>query len=288
MSPLNYVHASLNAISDWTFALVPILYIRRTSMPRQAKISVCLILAFGALGSVASVVRIAYIGDLGAATNDFYYKAVGIAMASTIEMGLGIVAGSLATLRPLLRSLLARTEASRRLIGRRRNRGGSRERSWPSPVLAEITELDQGVEHAIHGSPDAAEKGISSLSATSYVVSSLGTASTTTGPSTSSHDSEGVDVLSSPLTHHEPSNRWTTPGAGHDFSSWGPSPTRARGTVTRSVSCNLEGENVRRNGWEDPQSARAQRTERPRTNEMALFEFNLLLPDPESTDEDHE
>lgn len=91
---------------------MPILVIRDANMNRKAKASVMGVLAIGVLGSVASVVRLYYIKDIhpgAASATEFFSKASTIAIASIIEIGLGVTAACLATLRPLFKSLLDHT-----------------------------------------------------------------------------------------------------------------------------------------------------------------------------------
>jgi hypothetical protein len=113
--PLNYVHGTLNALTDWIFVSLPIFVIRSANMNRKAKASVMGVLAIGVLGSVASVVRLYYIKDIhpGAATaTEFFSKASTIAITSIIEIGLGVTAACLATLRPLFKSLMDHTRTN--------------------------------------------------------------------------------------------------------------------------------------------------------------------------------
>jgi len=107
---MSYIHGSLNALTDWEFAILPIFVLQKTKLPKHAKYSVCFILAVGALGSVASLVRLAYIEGLNPGTSKFFVQAVNIAITSNIEPGLGIIAGSLATVRPLLRHIMQKTQ----------------------------------------------------------------------------------------------------------------------------------------------------------------------------------
>ncbi|CAD0105760.1 unnamed protein product [Aureobasidium uvarum] len=107
--PLNYIHGTLNAITDWIFVSLPMLVIRNANMNRKGKASVIGVLAIGVLGSVASVVRLYYIKDIhpgASSATEFFSKAATIAIASIIEIGLGITAACMATLRPLFKSLL--------------------------------------------------------------------------------------------------------------------------------------------------------------------------------------
>jgi hypothetical protein len=57
------------------------------------------------------MVRLNYVSHLATATVTFFVDANTIAIWSTIELGLGIVASSLATLRPLFRTCLSTTRA---------------------------------------------------------------------------------------------------------------------------------------------------------------------------------
>ncbi|CAD0108915.1 unnamed protein product [Aureobasidium uvarum] len=111
LQPLNYVHASLNAISDWTFACLPVLVLWNAKIPRSAKISSGLLLSLGAVGSIISLIRIAYIPGLKTGPA-FFTNAITIGVWSLIEPGLGIVAASLATLRPLFKNMMEKARNS--------------------------------------------------------------------------------------------------------------------------------------------------------------------------------
>lgn len=76
-------------------------------MKVKTKMLVAGILAFAAIGSTATIVRMFYIHTL---TNgpDFLYATTDVAIWSTVEPGIGITASSIATLRPLVRHCLWR------------------------------------------------------------------------------------------------------------------------------------------------------------------------------------
>ncbi|KAF1986278.1 hypothetical protein K402DRAFT_421485 [Aulographum hederae CBS 113979] len=97
-----YAASGLNAIADWTFGLLPIFIVYTLAMSRRQKIMVTCILALGAVGSTATVIRLQYVRDLGN-ISDFLYSTVDIAIWSTVEPGIGITAACIATLRPLLK-----------------------------------------------------------------------------------------------------------------------------------------------------------------------------------------
>ncbi|KEQ93815.1 hypothetical protein AUEXF2481DRAFT_30894 [Aureobasidium subglaciale EXF-2481] len=112
LGPLNYIHGVMNALTDWVFVSLPILVVRKANMRGRDKWSVVFVLIVGVLGSVASVVRLFYINDLHSGDQDattFFSNASTIAIASTIEPGMGIIAACMATLRPLFKSVLDRT-----------------------------------------------------------------------------------------------------------------------------------------------------------------------------------
>jgi hypothetical protein len=120
LRPLNYTHGVLNAVTDWIFAIskprdncfffetrrltlleVPIFVVRAAQMHRQQKITVCTILGLGVLGSICSLVRLAYVDVIGVALQDLLISAPNYGIVSIVELGLGITAACLATLRPL-------------------------------------------------------------------------------------------------------------------------------------------------------------------------------------------
>jgi hypothetical protein len=70
-------------------------------MHRQQKITVCTILGLGVLGSICSIVRLAYVDVIGVPLQDLLVSAPNFAIVSIIELGLGVTAACLATLRPL-------------------------------------------------------------------------------------------------------------------------------------------------------------------------------------------
>ncbi|PSK51637.1 hypothetical protein B9Z65_2904 [Elsinoe australis] len=108
LRPLNYTYATINALTDWTFALIPIYTIRHANMPRRARISASFLLGLGAVSSIVSIVRMKYIEGLNVNKNLFPSPAIGV--TSCIEMGLGMTAASCATLRPLFRSCMERAK----------------------------------------------------------------------------------------------------------------------------------------------------------------------------------
>jgi hypothetical protein len=108
---LAYEQATITTVTDWVFALMPIPLLWNATMDRRSKISVGLILSLGAFGSICSIVRFKYIDSLGD-RDDFFWNAANVSIWSTIEMGTGIVAGCLATMRPLFKRAVHLTHAA--------------------------------------------------------------------------------------------------------------------------------------------------------------------------------
>ncbi|KAF4548240.1 Hypothetical protein D9617_30g011450 [Elsinoe fawcettii] len=102
LGPMNYVGASLNAIVDWILTLVPIYVVFKVNMSRKEKISVSILMMLGLTGSIVSVIRIPYVSGV-APTEDlsFFTKVIPLSLCSIAENGIGIMAISLAALRPL-------------------------------------------------------------------------------------------------------------------------------------------------------------------------------------------
>ncbi|KAK8071515.1 hypothetical protein PG996_004863 [Apiospora saccharicola] len=125
-----YVSILLGVVSDWYLALLPITLVRKIQMEKRAKNAIVGILAIGSMASLANVVRIPYAKQL-LSNPDYLYNSTDLAIWSIIECALGLMATSLAMLRPLFVRLhmLASTQVlstfySRSRTGRRRGASG--------------------------------------------------------------------------------------------------------------------------------------------------------------------
>ncbi|KAJ5779219.1 hypothetical protein N7457_006939 [Penicillium paradoxum] len=101
---MTYVYSAFAALCDFTVGTMPIFLVWNLHMRRQTKIAVIGILGMACVASSAVIVRIPFVYTFG--DPDFLYATVQIAIWSNVEAGLGITAGSLATLRPLLRVIM--------------------------------------------------------------------------------------------------------------------------------------------------------------------------------------
>lgn len=96
-----YAYSALSIITDFTFTLLPVYLVWNLQMDKRVKFALIPILSMGCVASCAVAVRMAYLENFH--SNDFLYSTTDIAIWSQIEMGLAITAGSLATLKPLMK-----------------------------------------------------------------------------------------------------------------------------------------------------------------------------------------
>lgn len=117
-----YVYSAISCWADWTLGIIPIFLVWNLQMNPRTKFLVALILAMGGIASTATIIRIPYVKNLKN-LSDFLYATSDVAIWSTAETGLGMVASNLATLRPLLRTFLERS----RLFG---SSSGGQSKGW--------------------------------------------------------------------------------------------------------------------------------------------------------------
>lgn len=99
--------SGINIVTDLLFALfIPIPMLWKLQMNIGTKVSVMVILGLGLFACVASIVRIPYLVNF-ARKGDPLWDTRYVIIWSVVEMALGIIAGSLITLRPLVRGILS-------------------------------------------------------------------------------------------------------------------------------------------------------------------------------------
>ncbi|KAG9187229.1 hypothetical protein G6011_05100 [Alternaria panax] len=106
-----YQQAAFSTFTDFVFLLLPISILWYANMDNRSKISVGFVLCLAALGCICSGIRFRYIEGL-IQTDDFFWNVVNISIWSTIEAGACIIAGCLATLRPLMKCALRQARES--------------------------------------------------------------------------------------------------------------------------------------------------------------------------------
>ncbi|KAF9873031.1 integral membrane protein [Colletotrichum karsti] len=98
---LAFLYSAFSVISDLTFAILPGFLVWGLQLKTKAKLALIPLLVMGCVASSAVVVRFAFLMNLR--DPDFLWATLDIAIWSSVEQGLAITAGSLATIRPLLK-----------------------------------------------------------------------------------------------------------------------------------------------------------------------------------------
>ncbi|CZT51138.1 related to integral membrane protein [Rhynchosporium secalis] len=106
LSAITYAHCAMSAITDWSFGILPIFFVRKMQMDPRTKFSVILILSLGFFASSATIVRIVYIKAL-TDTEDYSWEGINLVKWSMVEPAIAITAMNIATLRPLFTRFLS-------------------------------------------------------------------------------------------------------------------------------------------------------------------------------------
>ncbi|KAI1869656.1 uncharacterized protein JN550_005637 [Neoarthrinium moseri] len=99
---VSYFISVISILTDWVCAILPAFILWNVQLRYRVKLSVAIVLGLGFVASTATIVRIRYLVYYSI-SEDYLYNIANIAIWSIVESGLGIVAGSMATLRPLLK-----------------------------------------------------------------------------------------------------------------------------------------------------------------------------------------
>ncbi|KAF9879174.1 hypothetical protein CkaCkLH20_03407 [Colletotrichum karsti] len=105
---LGYANVTINILTDLLFATIPIPMLWRLNIHRRARISLVVILGLGVFACAAACVKSVYIVNYGK-LGDVLWDSRNITIWTVAEMNIGIVAGSLPTLRPLFKRFLGST-----------------------------------------------------------------------------------------------------------------------------------------------------------------------------------
>ncbi|TIA43644.1 hypothetical protein D6C78_00125 [Aureobasidium pullulans] len=107
MADTSYVVSALNSVADWVFGILPIFIVKNLQMHRHQKAVVAVILGFAAVGSSATIIRLPYVWTVKEYKGEFLWRTADVAIWTTVEVGIGITAGNLGTLRPLMQRLMS-------------------------------------------------------------------------------------------------------------------------------------------------------------------------------------
>ncbi|KAK7964155.1 hypothetical protein PG988_011129 [Apiospora saccharicola] len=100
-STVSFFFSGVSIVTDLVLAILPGILLWNLRMKKTVKLSVMVILGLAAFASCATVVRLRYLTLYNDQT-DFMYSTGAIGLWSVLEEGIGIIAGSLPALRPLL------------------------------------------------------------------------------------------------------------------------------------------------------------------------------------------
>jgi len=101
----SYAQTIVNTGTDIALACLPFFLLRDSMMATSAKLSVAFILILATTGCICGIVVLAYIPDYYN-NADLFRSIVKVGIIREVEVGTGILAGSLATMRPLLSSIV--------------------------------------------------------------------------------------------------------------------------------------------------------------------------------------
>ncbi|KAK9560589.1 hypothetical protein V6Z88_001333 [Aspergillus fumigatus] len=114
-----YLYSVTATLCDFVLGLLPISLVWKLQMTRKTKIALAVILSLGCIASAAVIVRIPYLHYYK--DDEFLYATTDISIWSNVEASLGIMAGSLVTLRPLFRwfrgTSYGRSKTTKRTFG---------------------------------------------------------------------------------------------------------------------------------------------------------------------------
>ncbi|KAI1064900.1 hypothetical protein LB507_001265 [Fusarium sp. FIESC RH6] len=100
-SSIGFFFSAVSIITDWTLAILPAVLLWKVQMKQRVKLPVICMLSLGVFASCATVIRLGYLTRYNDPT-EFVYSTGAIGLWSIMEEGIGIVAGSMPALRPLL------------------------------------------------------------------------------------------------------------------------------------------------------------------------------------------
>lgn len=106
LQALSYTNVSLNITTDLLFAVViPAPMLWKLNVHRRTRISLIAILGLGIFACAAAFVKVGYLVNYGK-LGDFLWDARDITIWTATELNVGIIAGSLPTLRPIFKNFL--------------------------------------------------------------------------------------------------------------------------------------------------------------------------------------
>ncbi|KAL8341817.1 hypothetical protein RB598_003651 [Gaeumannomyces tritici] len=116
MVSVAYIGFSVGIATDFIFAVLPIPMLWNVQLNWRVKLAIMGILSLGLFTTVAGIVKTMFIANLGK-EGDFMWDSVDITIWYTTEIAVAIIAGSIPSLKPLFKKILASTWARRYAYG---------------------------------------------------------------------------------------------------------------------------------------------------------------------------
>ncbi|KAE8351516.1 integral membrane family protein [Aspergillus coremiiformis] len=141
---LGYTNTALNILTDIIFAVLPAFMLRHLQVNRRVKASLVCILGLGIFASAAACVKLSVQSNYGR-TGDFLWDYSSLTIWVVVESNMGIIAGSLPTLKPLFKQALgsydSQSKTPRYTYGSKQYR------------LHSLSRSRQGQSHPLHSEP---------------------------------------------------------------------------------------------------------------------------------------
>ncbi|KAF5685905.1 integral membrane protein PTH11 [Fusarium denticulatum] len=119
-----FVSAS-SILTDIICAALPALMLYKAQMKLATKVSISMVLGLGALASVATIIRMPFVLFYFHPNPDYLYRHCHVSLWSTIEAGIGIIAGSLPALRKFVKRWITFDSSARQYSPPKLYGGGS-------------------------------------------------------------------------------------------------------------------------------------------------------------------
>lgn len=130
--------AAVDTIADIFAAIVPALIVLKVSMSVASRVGVVFLLLLGSTATIATAVRIYYGVSFDQQEGEFLHDTAPLILLTTIELGAGVCAANLATLRPLFK-ILARRFGFREPIDRSKRITRADAENWYKSIPVGLT-----------------------------------------------------------------------------------------------------------------------------------------------------
>ncbi|RDH36907.1 integral membrane family protein [Aspergillus welwitschiae] len=158
---LSYTNTGLNILTDIIFAILPAIMLRHLQVNWRVKASLVCILGLGIFACAAAIVKLSVLPNYGR-TGDLLWDYSTLTIWVVVESNMGIIAGSLPTLKPLFKQILgtygSQSKTRRYTYGSKQYRLQSISPSYPQPSVRSrpLSVLDP--DDLEEGDPRAAQR----------------------------------------------------------------------------------------------------------------------------------